>query len=597
MEINRDLIDPDFEGYKLDAACEAAGVDEIESPYRAFEIEEVEKASSVGYHYVQLVALHNALHEDPFNSNLVFYFDVKLNIICCKDGNHEEGHIVRMVYDIAWDGRENVIGKMFKEGIASRLYPSVSLFCKNRALAAFGCSSSIVLFDTGDRSNLPSPFEMKWIKMRRFQPSLKLFQSPFTIVDAKQKGIGNHGGDHSISVAILQLWDAGGSNSNGSSRGSLTTVLDISMSAPTKNTSDNLEFSVASLKSDFRNSQVPYVCQLLGAGESILFCSASTFDNVVVANSKEVDKEKYTNGPAPCVWSQTLESLTIAVPFDPSLNANSVRVSLDNTSVKVFSKEISILEEDLFGKIDVDGSNWRTEGNVVFLELQKLEKSGRWYSAFSSLTLDETMTDDLVNDAHKMLGKWTTDGGVDLNASAMATTGMKRGLFSEMEQCDFQDEACPDFYLFETCNGTLKECIPNDVGPWLCKNSRQNELSFCLQRDVDALCYTASRSESGKMCLNHTCTFDALSYIQSSKREKKFLSFKDSTSEWFILADSKKRVYVYKKRKPSNHESSHFIIDVGSGTQILGLVVSSTRIVLLSTNAIFTVSLPSTHSK
>ena len=69
---------------------------------------------------------------------------------------------------------------------------------------------------------------------------------------------------------------------------------------------------------------------------------------------------------------------------------------------------------------------------------------------------------------------------------------------------------------------------------------------ICLKHDVDAVLFSldSSTHTNDKLSVTHTSTFNALGYVQASKREKKFLTC-DSSHSYAILTDCNRHVFVY----------------------------------------------------
>ena len=71
---------------------------------------------------------------------------------------------------------------------------------------------------------------------------------------------------------------------------------------------------------------------------------------------------------------------------------------------------------------------------------------------------------------------------------------------------------------------------------------------LCIKHDIDAILYTpnllATPNYSHSLQWSHINTFNALGYVQASKRDKKFLTCSHDTS-YAALTDCNRHVFVY----------------------------------------------------
>ena len=70
---------------------------------------------------------------------------------------------------------------------------------------------------------------------------------------------------------------------------------------------------------------------------------------------------------------------------------------------------------------------------------------------------------------------------------------------------------------------------------------------LCIRHDIDALVYSP-KIESKALLWTHIGTFNALGYVQASKREKKFLTASSDLS-FAVLCDCTRHVFVYQQPK------------------------------------------------
>lgn len=107
---------------------------------------------------------------------------------------------------------------------------------------------------------------------------------------------------------------------------------------------------------------------------------------------------------------------------------------------------------------------------------------------------------------------------------------------------------------------------------------------FSLRHDVDAVVWLPHASlTTSQSRWRHVSTFNALGYVQASKRERKFTTCSPNL-KLAVISDSTRHVFVYMKPKESQlNSAAEYIYSMSKPTNILGLVVSDTGIIFVLT--------------
>ena len=119
-----------------------------------------------------------------------------------------------------------------------------------------------------------------------------------------------------------------------------------------------------------------------------------------------------------------------------------------------------------------------------------------------------------------------------------------------------------------------------------------------LRHDIDALHYSPSLSPSPSLSYTHVATFNALGYVQASKREKKYLTATHDGS-YAVLTDSVDHIFIYcsPEEGVKGQRAAQYIHTVPDSSLspggILGVQVTGSRLVyVLTNNILYLIKLP-----
>ncbi|KAJ2382633.1 hypothetical protein GGI05_005589 [Coemansia sp. RSA 2603] len=123
-----------------------------------------------------------------------------------------------------------------------------------------------------------------------------------------------------------------------------------------------------------------------------------------------------------------------------------------------------------------------------------------------------------------------------------------------------------------------------------CTSAHAQLPSVCLKFDVDGIVYEIGADAAGVIGATHVGSFAALSYIQASKRDQRFM-YVDAEMTVAVLAETQRRIYIYHQSKStSSTEAVQNIVDIGCG-ELFGMQITGRTLVLLRENALFIIDL------
>lgn len=145
-----------------------------------------------------------------------------------------------------------------------------------------------------------------------------------------------------------------------------------------------------------------------------------------------------------------------------------------------------------------------------------------------------------------------------------------------------------------------------DIGIHQCLFTAQIDPSkppcLCLRHDVDGLIWQPGQTtDEIPQPWQHTATFNALGYVQASKRERIFASCPPNTS-YVVLCDCVRHLYIYRQPSPTandlrNRKSGRVVgtiakqqlISLDSTEDILGMIATDLRIFVLTASKLYIV--------
>lgn len=104
---------------------------------------------------------------------------------------------------------------------------------------------------------------------------------------------------------------------------------------------------------------------------------------------------------------------------------------------------------------------------------------------------------------------------------------------------------------------------------------------FSLRYDVDALTWLPQASvTTSQSYWTHVATFNALGYVQASKRDRRFTTCSPNL-KFAVISESTRHVFVYLQPKKGLPKAVEHIYTFPNRTDILGVVASDNGIVFV----------------
>ncbi|KAJ1949551.1 hypothetical protein EC988_004726 [Linderina pennispora] len=356
---------------------------------------------------------------------------------------------------------------------------------------------------------------------------------------------------------------------------------------------------LSSVSHTLTSHAIPLYCQVVPGTDNYLL----GVKGGIVAEDTELGSATGTPGAlnaelelacaSPYYWMQEPADVTVCIQLPAPVTASQISCSMTSLGLTLEfmhapeCSHIGYTEERFFDEIDADSSVWTLEnGQLLTLYLEKSKPNVRWATVFSQDDgVLETMDRNEFAQIRERLEKYTSS---DLDSRSRSHAPLPAAISSmDMDDDDLDNE--DSGIVFSVRDAASGADLASSVGAttdWLCpclpaavEPGCPAELPpVCLQSDVDAVIFAFSRSPVPAP--RHTCTFPAMAFIQASKREKR-LMYTDAEMHLAILAEARRRIYVYRRPAKDQVNAGQNIIDIDNGQQLLGIQVVGDIIVVL----------------
>ncbi|XP_051058607.1 nudC domain-containing protein 1 isoform X2 [Phodopus roborovskii] len=568
LRVKRPLLDPRFEGYKL--SLEPLPCYQLELDAAVAEVKLRDDQYTL--EHMHAFGMYNYLHCDAWYQDSVYYIDNLgriMNLTVMLDtalGKPRE--VFRLPTDVtAYD---------------NRLCASIHFTSPTWVTLSDG-TGRLYVIGTGDRGNSPEKWELM------FNEELG---NPFIIIhsvsllDAEE---------HSIAVLLLRIekeeLDMKGS-------GFYVSLEWVTVSKK-KEGKDNTKYEITK-HHVLRGKSVPHYAAIEPSGNGLMIVSYKSFTVVSVdPNSEEsMDEDKSEKIKEPLYyWQQTDDDLTVTVRLPENCAKEDIQIQFLPENITIMLKNVQVLEGRLYSSIDHESSTWTIKENDG-LEISLIKKSEglMWPELVVGDKQGELIRDPAQCAAiAERLMHLTSD---ELNPNPEKEKPPCNA--QELEECDLFFEESSSLCRFD--GNTLKTTHVVNLG------SNQYLFSvivdpkempcFCLRHDVDALLWQPHCSKHDDMW-EHIATFNALGYVQASKRDKKFFACAPNYS-YAALCECLRRVFIYRQPTPmstvlyNRKEGRHVgqvakqqVASLETNDPILGFQATNERLFVLTTKNLF----------
>ncbi|XP_036686790.1 nudC domain-containing protein 1 isoform X2 [Balaenoptera musculus] len=303
---------------------------------------------------------------------------------------------------------------------------------------------------------------------------------------------------------------------------------------------------------------VPHYAAIEPDGNGLMIVSYKSFTFVQVGQnleeSKDEDMSEKIKEPL-YYWQQTEDDLTVTVSLPEDCTKEDIQIQFLPDHVNVVLKGQRFLEGNLYSSIDHESSTWIIKENNS-LEISLIKKN-------EGLTWPELVVGDkqgeFIRDSAQCAA--IAERLMHLTSDELVNLGSNQYLFSVI--VDPKEMPC-----------------------------------FCLRHDVDALLWQPHSSNQDDMW-EHIATFNALGYVQASKRDKKFFACAPNYS-YAALCECLRRVFIYRQPTPMStvlynrkegrqvgQVAKQQVASLETSDPILGFQATNERLFVLTTKNLF----------
>ncbi|KAM9307512.1 nudC domain-containing protein 1 [Gastrophryne carolinensis] len=347
---------------------------------------------------------------------------------------------------------------------------------------------------------------------------------------------------------------------------------------------------------------VPHYAAIEPDGNGLMIISYMPFR--FLANEKDQTEEQSMEqdekqGPL-YLWQQTAEDVTVSFSLPDGLTKEDVNIKFTPTNLTVtLEKQKPFLEGEMYSAIDHEGSTWiMKDEKSVEVTLLKRDVGSMWAELIIGDKRGEFVADPTQAAAiADQLMHLTSD---ELNPDPDREKPPCNA--QELEECDVSTEDCATLCRFD--GNTLKPTHVVNLGSnqFLFSVVATPELMPCfsLRHDVDALLWQPDSAQVNNMW-EHAATFNALGYVQASKRDKKFFTCAPNFS-YAALCECVRRIFIYRQpshittvlynRKEGRHVgqvAKQQVASLETSDPILGFQASNERLFVLTTKKLFVI--------
>ncbi|XP_014289866.1 nudC domain-containing protein 1 [Halyomorpha halys] len=533
--INRNYLDTQFEGYKLNATslpiCTKNILDGIDIVY----------PTDDQYSFIQQreYSIHDHIHCDPWDSLSVYYVNSEWKIKCFTVPSKEPINVEEPfeVWEIP-NSKQRLVGRS-----------NVTIcFASNDLVALSDGGGTIFILSTGDRHQRSS----KW-KSLHFEE----MEKPGRIVDAKSPNLGE--------VHMLFAYV--------DSKQTYLSHLHLK-------SSDGEQWKL-------ERKRVIYGKSILDYAALALDCSVMYIVSQEELKSQElIDEEKkpVIENVKSFEWQQNYEEVKLWLDVECNKQPT-IKVSASELTVTVPEK--TLLKGQLYRPIEEGLTVWTLTNSKLEIVMSKRDEGTMWPKIFevSDLHGKEISDPDLVAEIHSKLAHLTSERE-DVGGATVLNSG-------QLEECDINDGDRRAFFAYDLSSATINSIHKVELGSgqWLMHGPRslKGPPRFCIRSDVDGIVCEVTKEHK----LSHTATICAFGFIQASKSSRIF-SFFPADISYAGVVDAGGRIFLYKgglRPGPKTSWGTQYVLSLADEERMLGIHASSHHIFLLSNHQLHVIGL------
>lgn len=575
MKVEKSLMNPDFEGYKLSLENIATFVKKLPESLKPHSPSD----EQYSYTHGKVFAAHNVLLQDPFNEDIYLIGDRGNKIYRIED-KCDEGASADLVevwngpsFDDCPDPREDVYN-------ANLTFPGsqYAVYSDGRGqLCIFDIKArdswSIVFQGeicgpaksfTNVSARLSDDGKILHILVQYVEEKSKVEDLDPSIFSPSNGDAAGPGSSNFLNIVEWIEFDCGNLNQ-----------------AKKTETETQTQNAVSSKFERLRRyaflGEIEYLelvqSGILCFGEDKSFQLLYDSEGLEKNGEAKVEEEKSSppETPPPFYWLQGVEDMAVWVMLPKDIHKKEIKVSLKPSQMSIKIKNETVLDGKLWGVIDSDSMTWtidtkKNKLEVTFCKANDNRNSGMIWQRFladKELTDgEEVMHADMVEKIHQELSHLTTN---DPNANSIKENSQVYNN-QELESCD-DNSTITRAYMYINDDDPTKPKKVNvgdrqvlfiSTAAGLKERAGNGLRQLCLRHDVDGLVWqpviekNSGNADSGSgsgIRLEHVDTFDALGYVQASKSQRRFTMAAPDRS-YAAIIDRQRHVYIYRKPEP-----------------------------------------------
>lgn len=572
LKVNRELLDPSFESYRL--SLDSIPTYNVELDAAVAEVKL--KDSQYTLDHMKAFGMYNYLHIDPWYEDSVYFVDNK-------------GRVLNFTITL-----DTALGKprevfRFESPPSScegeQVCASLSLTSATWAALTDG-TGTLTLLRTSKRGESS---HQKWEPMFS-----KRLGEPFLIVHSLTH---MHAHVHTVEVLLLRI-QKDPSDTKGSG-------FSISLEWITVDNSpgqgEERKYEVRK-KRMMKGKSVPHYAAVEPQGKGVIIASEKPFtftevDGVPLEEPHDENMEVEKLDPI-YFWQQTEGDVTVCVRLPEGTTKDDIRFKLTVDCLRVGVGDYApLLDGQLFAPVDPEASTWTIKDDKSLeVHLQKRSEGPLW----SEFILGDRRGEYLMNDEQK--------SQLQQRLSYLTAEDLNPDPEKEKPPCNTQE--LEDCDMFPEDGSTLMRFDGTTLKPTHVVNLGSNQFlfsvhtdpsempAFCLRHDVDALLWQPRPNQDNDIW-EHVATFNALGYVQASKRDKKFATCAPNFS-YSALGECLRRVFIYRQPSPVDtvlfnrkrgqqvgQVAKQQVANLDTNNPVLGFRASNERLFILTANNMF----------
>ncbi|PIK58046.1 putative nudC domain-containing protein 1 isoform X2 [Apostichopus japonicus] len=554
-------------------------------------------------HHVRIFGLTNHLVLDQWNPNTVYFIDQHWNVRELTVTIDTQIDSPRTIFTIP-----DAATKRAKERLNASLWFPASDIC----VLSDG-TGELYILSTVTRGASDAP---RWKILWRGKVSEPAVRCVVAHASLRKTDMFSQSEDGSRTVDCLLLHikkeEPTAEEENSETLNTETSFVTILEWLTLTRTAGDTPFSVSHHR-QIKGKAAPLYAAVEETGRAVFIAGEGKYE-IVYDSLKPVEKEKKDSEKdskeaerdPTYTWTQTMEDLTVTFTVPQGTQKSDIDVVLTPNRLAVELKNgPALLQGPLFRDIDVSVSTWILEGRKLEVGLAKKEDEMlMWPEVVVGDQMGEYFVDpDQARIIHDRLAHLTSD---ELNPDPRGKNGgaSSSSNCQMLEECDAYPENFSCMIRLDGETHQVTNSVNIGTNQWLfnAQLDPQKVPAICLRHDVDGLPIGNQESLPGSgNAWFHAATFNALGYVQASKRDKKFASCPPDTS-YTVLCDCVRHVYIYrqpegtmspvKNRKTGKvvtEISKQQLVSLDCQDNILGMQTSNERIFILTSQRLYVI--------